>query len=491
MEAAMTEYKKEFWKNVLEKLSGKLPSGIFDNVILQAKPGNPENGILKIFLPYAYMTRRITQSDRTIIENVISEMLNTPIKVEYSITSEKSSVLTTKLAILAQQTISSRKKLVRKKGKNGGSKSGSGGGAGNGRGKISSGSGDNYPRLKSSYTFDNYIVGDSNRLVHAASMSVSETPGGKYNPLFIYSLVGLGKTHLLHAIAHKILELHPEKIIQLTHAETYTTELIEAINDPPRSRRFRSKFRHCDVLLIDDIHFLIGKDATKEAFFHTFNDLYEMGKQIVLTCDRHPRELRTLESRLISRFHLGLIVDIQRPSYETRLAILTRRASQIGLNLPAEILSLFAVSVQGSIRSLEGCLQAVEHNETTLNRKITLDEAKQIAVDYSYDRDPQTNPITVKDIMDLICHHYRIAPEELTGKSRESRLTHPRHIGMYLSRKHTSLTLKDIARAFKRKDHATIYHGANKIDNGLNLDAVLAREVKYIEDILLGRAQMK
>ncbi len=487
----MTEHKKDFWKKALEKLSGKLPSGIFDNVILQAKPGNLENGNLKIFLPYAYMTRRITQSERTIIENVISEMLNTPVKVEYSITSDTSSVLSTKLAILAQQTISNRKNLVRKKGKNSGSKSGSGGGAGNGRGKISSGSGDNYPRLKSSYTFDNYIVGDSNRLVHAASMSVSETPGGKYNPLFIYSQVGLGKTHLLHAIAHQILEFHPEKKIQLTHAETYTTELIEAINDPQRSRRFRSKFRHCDVLLIDDIHFLIGKDATKEAFFHTFNDLYEMGKQIVLTCDRHPRELRTLESRLISRFHLGLIVDIQRPAYETRLAILSRRASRIGLNLPTEMLELFAVSVQGSIRSLEGCLQSVQNQEATLNRKITIDEAKQIAIDYSYDRDATANPITIKDIMDLICHHYRIAPEDLTGKSRESRLTHPRHIGMYLSRKHTSLTLKDIARVFKRKDHATIYHGANKINNGLNLDAVLAREVKYIEDILLGRAQMK
>ena len=485
----MTEYKKDFWKNALDKLSGKLPPGIFENVILQAKPGNPENGKLTIYLPYAYMTRRITQSERTIIENVISEILNAPIKVEYSITSKTSSVLTTKLAILAQQTISNRKKLVTKKGKNGGTKSGSGDGAG--RGKISSGSGDNYPRLKSSYTFDNYIVGDSNRLAHAASMSVSETPGGKYNPLFIYSQVGLGKTHILHAIAHKILEFHPEKKIQLTHAETYTTELIEAISDQQRSRRFRSKYRHCDVLLIDDIHFLIGKDATKEAFFHTFNDLYEMGKQIVLTCDRHPRELRTLESRLISRFHLGLIVDIQRPAYETRLAILSRGASRTGLNLPAEMLELFAVSVQGSIRSLEGCLQAVQNQEATLHRNITIDEAKQIAVNYSYDRDATVNPISIKNIMDLICHHYRIASEDLTGKSRESRLTHPRHIGMYLSRKHTSLTLKDIARAFKRKDHATIYHGANKIENGLNLDAVLAREVKYIEDILLGKAQLK
>lgn len=484
----MSESQKMLWKQILEDLSIRLSFGVFEGVILQAKPGRVENGKLTMHLPFPYLARRLSAEERKIVETVISEKLGKPIKVEYSILPESGKIKATKLAIVAQQTINARKELLNKKGgKNSGGNSSPSGGNRRGSGSCN----ETMLHLKSTYKFESFVVGESNRLAYAASMSVAKDPGKRYNPLFIHSPSGLGKSHLLHGIGHMILKTHPEMRIQLTSAESYTNELIESINDKERSRRFRSKFRHCDILLIDDIHFLIGKDATKEAFFYTFNELDEMGKQIVLTCDRHPRELLTLESRLISRFHLGLIVDIQRPAYETRLAILNKKASEMKINISNETMECFASNIKGSIRSLVGCLQAADLYEKTYGPIDSLEVANKIANDYSHERNPHSDPITVKDILDLMCHHYKLDLEELNGKSRESRLTHPRHIGMYLSRKHTALSLQAIARAFKRKDHTSVYHGANKIESRISIDAVLAREVKYIEDILLGKSQMK
>jgi chromosomal replication initiator protein len=426
------------------------------------------------------MMKRLSIADRRLLEQVVSEILGKPVILELAIRSGDGSIKSTKLAIDTQNLISKRKELVQKSSSPGSDKTRSGN-------TIS----DNEPPLNPTYRFGSFVVGDNSLMAHAASLAVSQRPGEVYNPLFLYGGVGLGKTHLLHAIGHKSVENFPEKTIRVCSAETYTNELIDAIGDKESLRKFRSRYRHCDVLLIDDIHFLIDKEATQEAFFHTFNILYDMHKQIVITSDRHPRELRTLKERLINRFQLGLIVDIQKPSYETRLAILKRKAQSMGIEVPQTVLETYAEVVQGSIRSLEGCLKATSNLSNSLGHEITLDEARQIAESYSHERDLQRQPITLRAILDLVCHHYRVSLEELQSASRESHVAHPRHVGMYLARKHTSHSLKEIARAFHRKDHATVFHGVKKIEDNMNMDAVLAREVSYVEDLLLGKSPLK
>jgi chromosomal replication initiator protein len=475
-----------FWNTAQERLSKKLQQAIYETIILQAKPERLENGKLTICLPFDYMIRRITPSDKLVIESTLSSIIGRPITIDFTAANSIDNFKSTRLAIETQSLMAKRKALLDKS--TGDSPKPS---TGNGGSTHTSDLDDNSQNLNPNYLFETFIVGESNLMAHAASIAVTKDLAKAYNPLFLYGGVGLGKTHLLHAIGHRVHQELPEKRIRVCSSETYTNELIDAIGDKERTKKFRMKYRHCDVLLIDDIQFLIDKEATQEAFFHTFNVLYEMGKQIVLTSDRHPRELRTLKERLINRFQLGLIVDIQRPSYETRLAILRRKANALGMDVPPEILEHFAEEVQGSIRSLEGCLKSVNNITNSLNRPVTLEDARKISESYSHDKDSKSKPISLKKIIDLICHHYRISYEEIISASRESHVTHPRHIGMFLARTHTSHSFKEIARAFHRKDHATVHHAVKKIVNGINVDAVLAREVNYIEDLLMGKSPIE
>ncbi|MFH1515020.1 MAG: chromosomal replication initiator protein DnaA [bacterium] len=488
----MTGSDYKIWEQALSRLSDKISSNTYENMCEQVEPGSISGGVLTLNVPYKFIARQILPTEKVIIESIISEIVGERVSINIRVRNRNESVSTAKLAIKAQTTITNRKNLVKNlRGIEGDEKiNGDLPDGGHVKRPVQSREFDNRS-LKPSYVFENFVVGGNSLMAHAASLAVAKEPGEVYNPLFIYGGVGLGKTHLLHAIGHHVRKNYPHMIIRLCPAELYVHELIEAIHDKERSRQFRAKYRRPDILLIDDIHFLIDKDATQEAFFHTFNFLYESNKQIVITCDRHPRELRTLKERLINRFQLGLLVDIQRPSYETRLAILKMKAGQMEMKVPIEILEFFANEVQGSIRSLEGCLKAVLSRESSLNQRISLEDATRIVRDYANDQDSDRNLITLKKILDLVCHHYRVSYEDLASPSREGHLTHPRHIGMYLARKYTSHSLKEIARVFKRKDHGTVYHGVKKISGNINIDAVLAREINYIEDLLLGKAPVE
>jgi chromosomal replication initiator protein len=477
MEIEMQGNQPEFWPQVLTAMKSKMPAMFFETIMLKAYPREFEDGKLVILLPFAYMLRRINQKEKSLLESIVAEILGQPVRIEFLVEEEPDSVKSTRLAIEAQNLISKRKSMLTSPDEK----------------PLAvvnkpNGKEDEGGHLFSEFTFENFVVGDNSRMAHAAAVAVARKPGKAYNPLFLYGGVGLGKTHLLHAIGHFVKHEFPHLIVRCLQAETYTNELVDAIGDKQCLKRFRAKYRHCDLLLIDDIHFLIDKEATQEAFFHTFNVLFELQKQVVLTSDRHPRELRTLKERLINRIHLGLIVDIQKPTYETRLAILRKKAAMMQLAIAPEILELYAEEVQGSIRSLEGCLKATKNTEKSYDKKISLDDARKIAFSYSESGSASTHRITLRLIMDLICHHYRISAEELLSASRESHVAHPRHIGMYLARKHTNHSLKEIARAFNKKDHATVFHGVKRIEVSMNTDAVLSREVSYIEDLLMGKS---
>ena len=489
-ERFMTGSQDNFWEQALSILSEKISSNTYENISEHAVPGNIKDGILTLNVPYKFIARQILPTEKMIIESIVSEIVGETVSIIIHIQNKNESISTAKLAIKAQTTITNRKNLVKDLRGDDGKINGGLSGKDSVKRQSIRREFDNRS-LKPSYIFENFVVGSNSLMAHASSLAVAKSPGEVYNPLFIYGGVGLGKTHLLHAIGHLVRKNNPHMIIRLCPAELYVHELIEAIHDKERSRQFRAKYRRPDILLIDDIHFLIDKEATQEAFFHTFNFLYESNKQIVITCDRHPRELRTLKERLINRFQLGLLVDIQRPTYETRLAILKMKADQMGMKIPIEILEFFANEVQGSIRSLEGCLKAVLSRESSLNRRISLEDATKIARDYANGQDSDRNLITLKKILDLMCHHYRVSYEDLVSASREGHLTHPRHVGMYLARKYTSHSLKEIARIFRRKDHGTVYHGVKKISGNINIDAVLAREINYIEDLLLGKSPIE
>jgi chromosomal replication initiator protein len=319
------------------------------------------------------------------------------------------------------------------------------------------------------YTFDNFVVGPGNRLAHAASMAVSETPANAYNPLFIYGGVGLGKTHLLHAIGHAC-QMHGLSILYIS-SETFTNDLIEAI----RSRTtdsFRDKYRTADILLVDDIQFIAGKERTQEEFFHTFNALHSTGKQIVISSDRPPKAMSTLEKRLCSRFEWGLITDIQPPELETRIAIL-RSKSDGGTPVPDEILSLIAAQVQSNIRELEGALNQVMALSRLTGQPLT-PEVAGVALSRLL---PQLRELTPAQIVEEVAHHFDIEVTALKGHSRRRVVARPRQVAMYLIREETGASLPQIGALLGGRDHSTILYGYERIADLIEKDTEFRREI--------------
>lgn len=475
----------EFWYQALSLLKMRMPQNLFNSIIPDSRLDRFENDKLTIILPFPFMLRRITHSDKAALEAVFSEVIGRPISVEFKLAPESERSKIKKIAAEAQDLIERRKGLLKPDSEIEEKEDKKSSAYKNARHiEID----EDFIPLNPLFTFETFVVGDNSLMAHAAAVAVARRPGDDYNPLFIYSGVGLGKTHILHAIGQYALKLNPSLLVRFITAETFTNELVDAIGVKDCMKQFRSKYRKCDILLIDDIHFLIGKEATQEAFFHTLNTLFELNKQVVITSDRHPRELRTLKERLINRFQLGLVVDIQRPGFETRMAILKRKAELMELEIPTALIEIFAGEVQGSIRSLIGCLNYVKNFEVSHNRKVSFEDAKSIAELCKDDAARKDKPITVAMILDLVCHHYRLTPDEILGPSKSARVSHPRHVGMYLARKHTNLTFKAIAGAFNREDHGTVHHGVNKVISQIDKDAVMSREISYVEDILLGQS---
>ena len=318
--------------------------------------------------------------------------------------------------------------------------------------------------LNPKYTFDSFVVGSSNRFAHAACLAVAESPAEAYNPLFIYGGVGLGKTHLMHAIGHYLLAENPKIKINYVTSEAFMNELISAIQTG-QTADFRDKYRKVDVLLIDDIQFIAGTTSTQEEFFHTFNALHTAGKQIIVSSDRPPREIPRLEERLRSRFEWGLIADIQRPDLETRIAILRRRAQDEMIQCDDDVLQLIATRVESNIRELEGSLTRLSAYASLTGRKIDVALAEEALREVFASHEPHN--ITCEDVMRVVSSYYNVTPEDLKGPRRNREITIPRQIAMYLCRELTDNSMSRIGDAMGGRDHTTVLHGCDKVAEDL------------------------
>lgn len=339
----------------------------------------------------------------------------------------------------------------------------------------------NQSMLNTKNTFDTFVIGSGNRFAHAASLAVAEAPAKAYNPLFIYGGVGLGKTHLMHAIGHYVLEHNPRAKVVYLSSEKFTNEFINSIRDN-KAGEFRDKYRSVDVLLIDDIQFLAGKEQTQEEFFHTFNALHEESKQIVISSDRPPKEIPTLEDRLRSRFEWGLITDITPPDLETRIAILRKKAKAEGLDIPNEAMLYIANQIDSNIRELEGALIRVVAYSSLINKDINADLAAEALKDIIPSSKPRI--ITILDIQKTVGQHYSIKLEDFKAKKRTKTVAFPRQIAMYLSRELTDFSLPKIGDEFGGRDHTTVIHAHEKISKLLQTDSQLQRQVKEIQEQL-------
>lgn len=335
--------------------------------------------------------------------------------------------------------------------------------------------------LNPKYTFDTFVVGSNNKFAHAASLAVAESPGEIYNPLFLYGGVGLGKTHLMHSVAHFILERNPSTKILYTTSEEFTNELIEAIRNGNNTAmtKFREKYRNIDVLLIDDIQFIIGKESTQEEFFHTFNDLYQHNKQIVITSDKPPSEMATLEDRLRTRFSEGLICDIQVPTYETIRAILDNKIEKKkGLDIPEDVKDYIASNVKSSIRELEGAINNLSAFASLSGSPITLSLAQEALKDLISSNNKRE--VNVELIMEIVAEHFHISINDLVSSKRNASISKPRQIVMYLCRQMTQESALNIAKKLGKKDHSTVIHGAKAITEELLTDENLKNTINIL-----------
>ena len=335
--------------------------------------------------------------------------------------------------------------------------------------------------LNANYTFDNFVIGSSNEFAAAYALAVAESPGKSYNPLFIYGGVGLGKTHLMHSIGNYILDKNNDAKIRCVTSETFTNEAINAILSKDQSvmTNFREKYRNLDVFLIDDIQFIIGKERSQEEFFHTFNSLYETGKQIVISSDKSPKEITTLEERLRTRFEMGLTVDISAPEYETRMAILMKKAEIEGYNIDNEIFEYIANNIKSNIRELEGALTKIVAFSRVSKTPINIELAKEVLKDII---SPEENKeITPSLIIKTVADHFNISPDDMCSKKKSQDIVYPRQIAMYLCRILTETSLQSIGTALGRKDHTTVMHALEKIGNEVKINESTKNTIEVIK----------
>ena len=337
---------------------------------------------------------------------------------------------------------------------------------------------DDEPKLNPKYTFDSFVVGDANRFAHAAALAVAENPADAYNPLFIYGGVGLGKTHLMQAIGHFARKENPETRVMYMTSEAFTNELINAISQK-KTFEFRDRIRKVDILMIDDIQFIAGRESTQQEFFNTFNELHDAGKQIILTSDKPPKEIQRLEERLCSRFEWGLVVDIQRPDEETRLAILRDKARREKIEIPDEVLALIAEKIENNVRELEGGLNKLVAHATLTHQPITV-EMCQVALHDLFER-RQQKQITPELVMRTVSDYYGTSMSELTGATRRREITVPRQIAMYLTREMIGMSFPRIGEVFGGRDHTTVLHSCKTVEQNIRNNATMKSVVEDLQ----------
>ena len=321
--------------------------------------------------------------------------------------------------------------------------------------------------LNKEYTFDTFVVGSDNQFAYAASLAVAESPGTIYNPLFLYSGVGLGKTHLMHSIAHFIMKTNPSMRVLYVTSETFTNEVIEAIRNGNNNsmRDFREKYRNIDVLLIDDVQFIIGKESTQEEFFHTFNTLYGEKKQIIISSDKPPKDMDILEDRIRSRFEWGLICDISSPNYETRMAILRKKQEMEGYTVGNDVIEYIASNIKSNIRELEGALTKIKAYSNLVKQDVNLELAEQVLKDIISPNEKKV--VTPEIIINMVAEQFEITPADIIGNKRSSKIVYPRQIAMYLCRTMLDIPLTQVGSYIGNRDHTTVIHGINKIQDDL------------------------
>lgn len=335
--------------------------------------------------------------------------------------------------------------------------------------------------LTPKYRFDTFVVGGNNKFAHSASLAVAESPGEVYNPLYLYGGAGLGKTHLMHSIGHFILDNNQDMKVLYVTSEQFTNEVIESIRsgNAAKMNKLREKYRTVDVLLIDDVQFIIGKESTQEEFFHTFNVLHTAGKQIILSSDKPPKEMETLEERFRSRFEWGLIADIQPPDYETRMAILRKNAEVYERSIDDEVIKYIATNVKSNIRELEGALRKVIAASRLNNTDLNLQLAEDALKDIIYPEAPKE--ITPSFIIKVVADHFGISPDDIVSKKRNTEFVIPRQICMYMIREYTATSLESTAKILNKKDHTTVIHGINKIKEEMNKNSDIKNKVDIIK----------
>jgi len=339
--------------------------------------------------------------------------------------------------------------------------------------------------LNNKYVFDTFVVGSNNKFAHSASLAVAESPGEAYNPLYLYGGAGLGKTHLMHSIGHFILEKNPDMKVLYVTSEAFTNDVIESIRSGKSSNmtRLREKYRTVDVLLVDDVQFIIGKESTQEEFFHTFNQLHSSGKQIILSSDKPPKEMETLEERFRSRFEWGLIADIQPPDYETRMAILRKNAENYSKEIDDEIIKYIANNIKSNIRELEGAYNKVIASSKLHNKELTLSLAEDALKDIIYPN--KTREITTDLIISIVSNQFGISSENIVSKKRNSEFVKPRQVVMYLCCLYTDDSLTQIGKTLGKRDHSTVINGRDKITKEIKDNKELSSKIDIIKKIII------
>ncbi|NLY38645.1 MAG: chromosomal replication initiator protein DnaA [Firmicutes bacterium] len=450
----MTVNLDHIWQSTLSEISKELTKPSFETWLRSTRPVSVNNGCLVIEVPNDFTKewfetryrdlikktlKKITLKDYDICFTIATDLLPEELEVNFEIQNLESSPKKENRSINALSSFNPR------------------------------------------YTFDTFVVGACNRLSHAASLAVAETPSRAYNPLFIYGGVGLGKTHLLHAIGQYIINNHGYPRVLYFSSEKFTNEFINAIRDN-KTEEFRTKYRNIDVLLIDDVQFLAGKEQTQEEFFHTFNALYENNRQIVISSDRPPKEIPTLEDRLRSRFEWGLITDIQPPDLETRIAILRKIAQSDGLDIPNEVIQHIASKIETNIRELEGALIRIVAFASLSKAPITLKLTEEALKDLLY---TPKKEVSIKNIIKFTALHYNLTAEDLKGKKRTQDIAMSRQVAMYLSRTMTDLSLPKIGEEFGGRDHTTVLHAQRKIQQIMEENSDFKQKIEMIKNDIL------
>ena len=441
---------QELWHYILTEMRERISKPSFETWLSKTKPKEINNDVLIVLVPSIFVKNWLDEHYAQMINQLLHEITGTSVSAKFVIEN----------SIEDKKEVSASKTKIQPKGKPEEQKN----------------------MLNPKYTFETFVVGAANRFAHAAALAVAEAPAKSYNPLFIYGGVGLGKTHLMHAIAHFVQEYHPDKSVIYLSSEKFTNEFINAIMDN-KTEQFRNKYRNVDILLIDDIQFLAGKEQTQEEFFHTFNTLHEENKQIVITSDRQPKEIPTLEERLRSRFEWGLITDISPPDLETRIAILSKKARAEGLtDISSDVMHYIANQIDTNIRELEGALIRVIAYSSLVNSDIDVQLAADALESIIKNKEPKK--ITIEKIQHYIADAYSITIDDILSKKRTQAIAFPRQIAMYLSRELTEHSLPKIGDAFGGRDHTTVIHAHRKISQQIEKDLSFASEINnHIEQI--------